>query len=110
LRFPWLEHDNILKSTGEVKTWDSAGGEEFDYIHRNNETATTATNGQKYMINSYGDWTAWTHKDEGLGSTDSESSHTHSVNPPSTASGTALSTTQDIQPRSVRVRFAMRIK
>lgn len=47
-----------------------------------------------------------------------ESSHTHSINPPNTtstaagtgATGSALSATQSIQPRSVRVRYIMRVK
>ena len=40
----------------------------------------------------------------------SESAHTHSINPPNTTSDSQLSATQSIQPRSVRVRFLMRIK
>ena len=49
--------------------------------------------------------------------TSSESAHTHSIDPPNTTSGTAsvntttnsLSATQSIQPRSIRVRWIMRI-
>jgi len=54
---------------------------------------------------------------DGTGSVASESSHTHSVNPPNTTSAGAtpgtdnqLSSPQSIQPRSIRVRFIMRIK
>ena len=38
------------------------------------------------------------------------SSHSHSVNPPATTSTSSLSTTQTIQPRSIRCRYIMRIK
>ena len=39
----------------------------------------------------------------------SGSSHSHSVNPPNTTSDNALTTTEDMQPRSIRVRYIMRI-
>lgn len=38
------------------------------------------------------------------------SSHSHSVNPPATTSTSGGSATQTIQPRSIRVRYLMRIK
>ena len=40
--------------------------------------------------------------------TGDESAHTHSINPPSTTSTSSLSSTQSIQPQSVRVRFLIR--
>lgn len=46
----------------------------------------------------------------GTGSTNDESSHLHTIDPPNTTSTNSLSTTQSIQPRSVRVRYIMRIR
>lgn len=43
------------------------------------------------------------------GSTSTASDHTHTVDPPATTSSSNLSTTQSIQPRSISVRFIMRI-
>lgn len=44
------------------------------------------------------------------GTSSTESAHTHSINVPDTTSTSALSSTQSIQPRSIRVRFYMRGK
>lgn len=44
------------------------------------------------------------------GTTSSVADHTHTIDPPSAASNSALSATQDVQPRSIRVRFIMRAK
>jgi len=46
----------------------------------------------------------------GTGTSASEASHTHYINPPNKSSTNGLSTTQSIQPRSIKVRFIMRVK
>ena len=47
---------------------------------------------------------------DGTGTSGAGSAHSHSVDPPSTASTSGGSATQSIQPRSIRVRYIMRIK
>lgn len=120
------DSDGLFMQTMAVSSWNSNRG---DDVGGSNAPGTSYENAVVVAGTTALDGAGTT--GAGSGSTGNESSHTHSIDPPSTSSSSAgavatggpstntsgatapgtdnqLSTTQSIQPRSIRVRFIMR--
>ncbi len=114
----WYRHPT--NDDWQVFTRSNSG---FDSSHKQyfNDSATPVSSGgtaSPYSIDVIGTSSAGTNHRHTVdiashsvgGNSGPGTKHSHSVNPPETTSTKNLSTTQTIQPRSIRCRYIMRIK
>jgi hypothetical protein len=109
----------VGSSDGYYFNFDDGAGNTRALIQKLSETNCLA-NGTVWNAAYLGQFTgeAWTWNNSGSGSTATEAAHTHAIDPGNTtstsggavATGSGGSSTQTIQPRSVRIRYLMRIK
>jgi len=97
--------------SGYIGFYQSNGNLAFRLTHKSENLSGIGAEAVAYFTYTTSPWQdVWTIANSSSGSTAAGSSHSHSVNPPNTTSSSSLSSTQSIQPRSIRVRYIMRIR
>jgi len=97
---------NTTTGSGSFVMYDINGAIKQVAVQQSGVSGATGTD---FNVTAVTDLLVNYYTKDGAGDTGAGTSHLHSVNPPNTTSDSSLSTTQSIQPRSVRVRYIMRI-